>query len=74
MAEGLLSLLLKQSLQGNLLGTLPPKLDIVDKEIVIRITEQEFFEIATKDLPPNQKSIVRIELHEGHMIIKVRLV
>jgi len=66
MSEGLITQIMKAF--GNI-GT--PRL--TDKEIVIEITPQEFENIVLKSFPPDKRNLVKIELHEGKLVIKVRL-
>jgi len=69
MSQGILSQLLGQ-FKGLGLGVQP---QLQNNEIVIRIKEDEFFQAVTARMSPEQRSSIKIELHEGEMVIRVRL-
>lgn len=67
--SGLLGDLLKQ-FGGLGLATQP---QLQQNELVITITQEELDRMAKKDLDPRAKNSIFIELHEGKMVIRVRL-
>ena len=67
--SGILGELFKQA---QLTG-LPIKPQLINNELVIEFTENEFKEITTKNLDPRFKENIRIEFKEGRMVIKVKL-
>ena len=69
MVEGLLSPLLSQ------LSALGIKLNpqMINNELVIEVTENDVQNAILKDANPQIKNLVKIELHEGKMVIKVKL-
>jgi len=67
--SGLLGDLFKQF---NLLG-IKSKPELLNNELVITITEQEFKEVVFKGLDERAKNNISIELKDGKMIIKVKL-
>ncbi len=52
---------------------IPIKPTFQQNELVIEISQQEFFEATTKNLDPRFKNAIKIEFHEGKMVIRVRL-
>lgn len=67
--DGILGELLKRSM----LSGIPLKPAIINNELVIEFTEQEFFEATTKDLDPRIRQYLSIKFENGKMIIRVRL-
>lgn len=67
--EGLLSSIFKQmSIAGFKLNP-----QLVNNEIKIEFTEQDFQSAITKNLDERARNAIRIEFHEGKMIIRIRL-
>ena len=69
MVSGILGELFKQAQVAGL----PIKPQMINNELVIEFTENEFKEITTKNLDPRFKENIRIEFKEGRMVIKVKL-
>jgi hypothetical protein len=67
---GVLSQLFRQI---NVAG-LPIKPQLIQNELVIEFTEEEFKEATTKDLDPRMKQAIKIEFRDGKMVIRVRLI
>ena len=67
--SGLLGELFKQF---NIMG-IKSKPELLNNELVITITEQEFKEVVFKGLDERAKNNISIELKDGKMIIKVKL-
>jgi len=69
MSQGILSMLINQFKNAGI--SVVPQLQ--NNEIAIRITQSEVYEYITKGMTPEQKASIRVELHEGEMVIRVRL-
>ena len=67
--SGILDDLFKQMMQSGM----PFKPQLVQNELVIEISQQEFYEATTRNLDPRYKQAIKIEFHEGKMVIRVRL-
>ncbi len=69
MSEGLLSPFLGQL---SALGfQLNPQL--MGKELVVEITQADIEKIIFKDANPQTKNVMKVEIHEGKIVIKVKL-
>ena len=69
MSEGLLSPLLSQL---SALGLqLNPQM--VGKDLVVEITSSDLEKIILKDASPQTKNVIKVEIHEGKIVIKVKL-
>jgi len=67
--QGLLGLLLQNL---NVRGVeLQPKLE--GQEIIVELNKEQVKQIAFQGLPPSQREIIDLELHEGKMILKIKL-
>ena len=69
MSMGLLSDIVKQLSQMGL--SIKPTL--VNNELTIVFTEQEFKEATTRGLDPRAKEAITIKFENGKMIIKIKL-
>jgi len=67
--SGLLGELFKQF---NLLG-IKSKPELLNNELIITITEDEFKEVVFKGLDERAKNNISIKLENGRMVIKVKL-
>jgi len=69
MSEGILSPFLKQfSIAG-----MPVSPKLLNNELVIEITENEIYQVLFKDARPEVKNAIKVELHEGKLVIKLKL-
>lgn len=69
MSEGILSPFLKQFSVGGI----PVSPKIINNEIVVELTENEIYQVLFKDVQPQVRNSIKVELHEGKMVIKVKL-
>mgnify|MGYP000406751283 FL=1 len=67
--SGLLGELFKQF---NIMG-IKSKPELLNNELVITITEQEFKEVVFKGLDERAKNNISIKLEDGKIVIKVKL-
>jgi len=67
--SGLLGELFKQF---NIMG-IKSKPELLNNELVITITEQEFKEVVFKGLDERAKNNINIKLEDGRIVIKVKL-
>lgn len=68
-SDGLFSGILKQA---NLTG-LSTQPTMKDNEFVIDITQDEFQQLATQNVPASTRGNVKLELHEGKLTVRVKL-
>ena len=69
MSEGLLSPFLGQLTALGL--QLNPQM--VGKDLVVEITQADIEKIILKDANPQTKNVMKVEVHEGKIVIKVKL-
>jgi len=67
--SGMLGDLFKQM---NMLG-LASRPQLMQNELVIEITEDEFKNATTKNLDPRAKEAISIQFKEGKMVIRIKL-
>lgn len=65
--------LLKGLLGGSPLGNVGITPQVIQKDIVLEISEEQFKTIALQGTDQRAKDSISIELHDKKMIIKIRL-
>lgn len=65
--------LLSSILAGAGISGLPIKPQITNNELVIEISEKDLYELMTKDLTPEQKKCITINVVQGKIVIRVKL-
>ncbi|OYT26593.1 MAG: hypothetical protein B6U97_03480 [Candidatus Altiarchaeales archaeon ex4484_96] len=65
--------LINQILAGTPLAGLGIKPELVGKDIVIRLNEEQFKNIAFAKADERAKQLIQIKIHEGYIEVRIKL-